>query len=136
MPDKMLKEPRNVTIDLRQNVGQYVTIELVFSNIWISISEITFSSSIARGSFEKEVTPKRTKETSTRKNVWKEIKHSTWDEKLSDYPRLNTKRPEGNNTYIKIHTQYNIINDHRGNTNSTLNFMFYHSDSQCRWSLR
>ena len=108
MPDKMLKEPRNVTIDLRQNIGQYVKIELVFSNIWISISEITFSSSIARGSFEKEVTPKRTKETSTRKNVWKEIKHSTWDEKLSDYPRSNTKRPEGNNTNIEIHIQYNI----------------------------
>ena len=116
MPDKMLKEPRNVTIDLRQNVGQYVTIELVFSNIWISISEITFSSSIARGSFEKEVTPKRTKETSTRKNVWKEIKHSTWDEKLSDYPRLNTKRPEGNNTCIKIHVQYNILSMITGGT--------------------
>ena len=97
MPDKMLKEPRNISIDLKQNVAQFIKIELVFSNIWISISEITFSSSIAKGSFEKEVVPtKLIKEISTRRNIWNDVTHSTTvKDELSDHPRLNTKVPEG-----------------------------------------
>ena len=99
MPDKMLTEPSNISIDLKQNVAQFIKIELVFSNVWISISEITFSSSIAKGNFEKEVVPTKQliKETSTRRNIWNDVPHSTTTlkEKLSDYPRLNTKVPEG-----------------------------------------
>ena len=97
MPDKMLTEPRNISIDLKQNVAQFIKIELVFSNVWISISEITFSSSIAKGNFEKEVVPtKLIKETSTKRNIWNEVTHSTTiKDELSDYPRLNTKVPKG-----------------------------------------
>ena len=106
MPDKMLTEPRNISIDLKENIAQFIKIELLFSNVWISISEISFSSSIAKGNFEKEVVPptKLIKEISTRRNVWNEVTHSTtWKDELSDYPRLNTKAPEGKKYFIQIH---------------------------------
>ena len=97
MPDKMLKEPRNVSIDLKQNIARFVKIELEFSNVWLSVSEITFSSVIAQGSFQNEVPPTKVlKETSTQRNVLNKIKPSLREnDKLSDYPRLNTKTPEG-----------------------------------------
>ena len=96
MPDKMLTEPRNISIDLKQNVGRFVKIELVFSNVWVSISEVTFSSTIAKGNYEKEVEPPKVKkEISTRKTIWHEVTHSTRGDKVLDYPRLNTKLPKG-----------------------------------------
>ena len=85
----MLKEPRNVSIGLQQRVARFVKIELVFSNVWISISEIRFSSTIAKGDFRKEAIPKTDKHeisTTTRKNIWQEVsKHSTRDDKLFDH---------------------------------------------------
>ena len=102
MPDKMLKEPRNVSIDLKQNIARFVKIELEFSNVWLSVSEITFSSVIAQGSFQNEVPPTKVlKETSTQRNVLNKIKPSLREnDKLSDYPRLNTKTPEGKKIQI------------------------------------
>ena len=114
MPDKMLREPRNVSIDLKQNIARFVKIELVFSNVWISVSEITFSSIIAQGSFQNETPPTKViKETSTRRNVLNEITPSIHEKnKLSDYPRLNTKPPEGKKIQIFSHfnrVSFNII---------------------------
>ena len=103
MPDKMLKEPRNVSIDLKQNIARFVKIELEFSNVWLSVSEITFSSLIVQGSFQNETPPttKVIKETSTRRNVLNRITPSMREtDKLSDYPRLNTKTPEGKKIQI------------------------------------
>ena len=103
MPDKMLKEPRNVSIDLKQNIARFVKIELEFSNVWLSVSEITFSSLIAQGSIQNEAPPttKVIKETSTRRNVLNRITPSMREtDKLSDYPRLNTKTPEGKKIQI------------------------------------
>ena len=34
MPDKILEEPRNVSIRLEQKVGRYVKLQLFFTNIW------------------------------------------------------------------------------------------------------
>ena len=109
MPDKMLREPRNVSIDLKQNIARFVKIELVFSNVWISVSEITFSSIIAQGSFQNEAPPTEViKETSTRRNVLNEITPSIREKnKLSDYPRLNTKMPEGKK--IQIFSHFNRV---------------------------
>ena len=103
MPDKMLKEPRNVSIDLKQNIARFVKIELEFSNVWLSVSEITFSSLIVQGSFTNEAPPttKVIKETSTRRNILNRITPSMREtDKLSDYPRLNTKTPEGKKIQI------------------------------------
>lgn len=37
MADTILKEPRNVSIRLNEQIGQFVKIQLYFANIWISI---------------------------------------------------------------------------------------------------
>ena len=98
MPDRMLTEPRNVSIDLKESVGRFVKIELVFSNVWISISEITFSSSLAEGNFEKEsIRPINAIEptTTTITNVWKQLRHSTNDDKLFGKHDSNNKRKQG-----------------------------------------
>ena len=57
MADTILKEPRNVSIRLNGQVGRYVKIELYFSNVWLSISEVHFTSSPARGRYEAEKPP-------------------------------------------------------------------------------
>lgn len=44
MADTILREPRNVSIRLNGQVGAYVKLHLYFSNIWMSISEVTFDS--------------------------------------------------------------------------------------------
>ena len=44
MADTILREPRNVSIRLNGRVGAYVKLHLYFSNIWMSISEVTFDS--------------------------------------------------------------------------------------------
>ena len=69
MPDTALTEPRNVSIGLKQRVARFIKMELVFSNVWISISEITFSSSLAEGSFKKESILRINSIESTTKNL-------------------------------------------------------------------
>ena len=34
MPDKILEEPRNVSIRLEQRIGRFVKIQLFFNNAW------------------------------------------------------------------------------------------------------
>jgi len=46
MPDQMLEDARNVTINLNGEHGRYVKIQLYFAAKWILISEITFQSDI------------------------------------------------------------------------------------------
>lgn len=57
MADTILKEPRNVSIRLNDRVAQYVKVELFFSNVWISISEVHFDSEPAEGAFPTEKAP-------------------------------------------------------------------------------
>ena len=57
MADTILKEPRNVSIRLDGHVGQFVKIELYFSNVWLSISEVAFDSEPATGIFQAEEKP-------------------------------------------------------------------------------
>ena len=57
MADTILKEPRNVSIRLNGQIGRFVKMELYFSNVWISISEVTFDSTAAEGSFSAESEP-------------------------------------------------------------------------------
>lgn len=57
MADTILKEPRNVSIRLNGQIGRYVKMELYFANVWISISEVTFDSAPAEGSFAAESEP-------------------------------------------------------------------------------
>ena len=70
--------------------------ELVFSNVWISISEITFSSSLAEGNFKKESLLHINEiESTTKKNIWKQLTYSTTDGQLFDQLNSNNKRKQG-----------------------------------------
>ena len=96
MPDTALTEPRNISIDLKQRVARFLKMELVFSNVWISISEITFSSNLAEGSFKKEsILSINTIESTTKKNVWKQLTYSTTDGQLFGKLNSNNKRKQG-----------------------------------------
>ena len=44
MPDLAIENARNVTINLKEEHGQYVMLQLNFAAKWILISEITFVS--------------------------------------------------------------------------------------------
>ena len=44
MPDLAMENARNVTINLKEEHGQYVMLQLAFAAKWILISEITFFS--------------------------------------------------------------------------------------------
>ena len=44
MPDLAIENARNVTINLREEHGQYVMLQLAFAAKWILISEVTFVS--------------------------------------------------------------------------------------------
>ena len=44
MPDLAIENARNVTINLKEEHGQYVMLQLSFAAKWILISEITFIS--------------------------------------------------------------------------------------------
>ena len=44
MPDLAMENARNVTINLKEEHGQYVMLQLSFAAKWILISEITFFS--------------------------------------------------------------------------------------------
>ena len=44
MADTILKEPRNVSIRLNEQIGQFVKLQFYFANVWISISEVVFDS--------------------------------------------------------------------------------------------
>ena len=44
MPDAMVEDARNVTINLHEEHGKYVMMQLFFAAKWILISEITFVS--------------------------------------------------------------------------------------------
>lgn len=57
MADTILQEPRNVSIRLNGHVGRYVKIELYFSNVWLSISEVSFDSMAAGGNYQAEEAP-------------------------------------------------------------------------------
>ena len=57
MADTILQEPRNVSIRLNRQVGQYVKIQLFFANIWMSVSEVTFDSQPVNGVYEPELPP-------------------------------------------------------------------------------
>ncbi len=59
MADTILEEPRNVSIRLRNQIGRFVKIELFFSNVWLSVSEVQFSSMVAEGSFPHEKPPNK-----------------------------------------------------------------------------
>ena len=45
MPDRMVEDARNVSINLHGEHGKYVMMQLFFSDKWMLISEITFISS-------------------------------------------------------------------------------------------
>ena len=57
MADTILKEPRNVSIRLNRQIGQFVKLQLFFANVWISVSEITFDSELAEGRYLPEQEP-------------------------------------------------------------------------------
>ena len=57
MADTILKEPRNVSIRLNGHVGRFVKLELYFSNVWMSISEVNFDSVPAPGIYLPEKAP-------------------------------------------------------------------------------
>ena len=44
MPDRMVEDARNVSINLHGEHGQYVMMQLFFADKWMLISEITFIS--------------------------------------------------------------------------------------------
>ena len=44
MPDLAMENARNVSINLKEEHGQYVMLQLSFAAKWILISEITFFS--------------------------------------------------------------------------------------------
>ena len=44
MPDLAIENARNVTINLKEEHGQYVMLQLAFAAKWILISEVTFVS--------------------------------------------------------------------------------------------
>ena len=44
MPDKMVEDARNVSINLHGEHGQFVMMQLFFADKWMLISEITFIS--------------------------------------------------------------------------------------------
>ena len=48
MPDLAMENARNVTINLKEEHGQYVMLQLSFAAKWILISEITFFSGNAK----------------------------------------------------------------------------------------
>ena len=45
MPDKMVEDARNVSINLHEEHGKYVMMQLFFADKWMLISEVTFISS-------------------------------------------------------------------------------------------
>lgn len=45
MPDRMVEDARNVSINLHGEHGKYVMMQLFFSDKWMLISEISFISS-------------------------------------------------------------------------------------------
>ena len=45
MPDRMVEDARNVSINLHGEHGKYVMMQLFFSDKWMLISEVTFISS-------------------------------------------------------------------------------------------
>ena len=57
MADTILKEPRNVSIRLNRQIGQFVKLQLFFANVWISVSEIAFDSELAEGRYLPEQEP-------------------------------------------------------------------------------
>jgi hypothetical protein len=63
MADTILKEARNVSIRLHEQIGRFVKVELYFANVWISISEVAFDSAAAEGVFQPELRPERIAET-------------------------------------------------------------------------
>ena len=73
MADTILKEPRNVSIRLNGHVGRYVKLELYFSNVWLSISEVNFDSDPAQGIYQPEETPSQQMTASISNNVTAEI---------------------------------------------------------------
>lgn len=44
MPDEILENARNVTIQLHNSIGRFVRIRLYFANRWLLLSEVTFDS--------------------------------------------------------------------------------------------
>ena len=73
MADTILKEPRNVSIRLDGQVGRYVKLELYFSNVWLSVSEVNFDSVPARGIYEPEKVPSQQITTTTSSSITTEI---------------------------------------------------------------
>ena len=43
MADRSIQESRNVSISLKNSRGRYVKMQLTFANVWLLVSEITFS---------------------------------------------------------------------------------------------
>ena len=54
VPDDILQDSRNVSIPIKNQVGQFVKIQLFFDDIWILVSEISFESVETKAVLEKE----------------------------------------------------------------------------------
>ncbi|XP_071443224.1 discoidin domain-containing receptor 2-like [Hetaerina americana] len=62
MPDTVLENARNVSINLRHRIGRFVKLQLHFAARWIMISEVYFDSEPAVGNFTSEMEPNSSSE--------------------------------------------------------------------------
>ncbi|XP_046402897.1 discoidin domain-containing receptor 2-like [Ischnura elegans] len=62
MPDTVLENARNVSINLRHRIGRFVKLQLHFAARWIMISEVYFDSEPAIGNFTTEMEPNSSSE--------------------------------------------------------------------------
>ena len=115
MADTILKEPRNVSIRLNGHVAKFVKLELYFSNVWMSISEVYFVSSPARGRYEIERAPaKKIVESSTESILIEQISNDEVDAFTED-----TTKTQGEincrdlkSVLIFQRSQETTVNDH------------------------
>ncbi|XP_039286881.1 discoidin domain-containing receptor tyrosine kinase B [Nilaparvata lugens] len=55
MPDEVLENARNVTIQLHNSVGKFVRIRLFFASDWLLLSEVTFDSDVLSSNYTAEL---------------------------------------------------------------------------------
>ncbi|XP_019870769.2 discoidin domain-containing receptor 2 [Aethina tumida] len=60
MPDRVLENARNVSINLHHRIGRFIKLRLFFADRWIMLSEVAFESAPISYNASEEVTPDET----------------------------------------------------------------------------
>lgn len=97
MPDLAIQESRNISIPIKNKIGRFVKIQLVFENIWILISEVTFSSEV--------IEDEEAAEKALKKRI-KELEESSLV--VAAAPPIPMSVPAANNNYNKATTKLSV----------------------------